>query len=137
MFYLSITKPRKQNFLNELILLPFWGNKAFALCVLGMATRTPSGGGRECLLLIIHYIIMSMYIGNLNYRVREGDLKDVFANYGNIVSVKIVKDHETGKSKGFAFVEMENPMCEYRVIHMLIGAELMGRQMIVREARMR
>ncbi len=78
-----------------------------------------------------------MYIGNLNYRVREGDLEEVFANYGNVASIKIVKDHDTGKSKGFGFVEMENPMSEYRVIHALNGAELMGRQMIVREARMR
>lgn len=88
-------------------------------------------------LLIFIFSIMSMYIGNLNYRVRERDLEEVFANYGNIVSVKIVKDHDTGKSRGFGFVEMENPVNEYRIIHTLNGAELMGRQMIVREARMR
>ena len=80
---------------------------------------------------------MSMYIGNLNYRVKERDLEEVFANYGNIISIKIAKDHETGKSRGFGFVEMENPMSEYRVIKAMNGAELMGRQMIVREARMR
>ena len=78
-----------------------------------------------------------MYIGNLNYRIKERDLERVLANYGNIISVIIVKDHNTGKSKGFGFVEMENPMSEYRIIHSLNGSELMGRQMIVREARMR
>lgn len=80
---------------------------------------------------------MSMYIGNLNYRVKEGDLKKLLADYGNIISIKIAKDHETGKSRGFGFVEMENPITEYRIIKAMNGAELMGRQMIVREARMR
>lgn len=80
---------------------------------------------------------MSMYIGNLNYRVKERDLKEILARYGNILSIKIAKDHETGKSRGFGFVEMENPMSEYQIISKLNGAELMGRQMIVREARMR
>lgn len=80
---------------------------------------------------------MSIYIGNLNYRIKERDLERVLVNYGNIISVKIVKDHNTGKSKGFGFVEMENPMSEYQIIHSLNRSELMGRQMIVREARMR
>lgn len=80
---------------------------------------------------------MSMYIGNLNYRVKERDLEEAFANYGNIISIKIAKDHKTGKSRGFGFIEMENPMSEYRVIQTMNGAELMGRQMIIREARTR
>ena len=78
-----------------------------------------------------------MYIGNLNYRVKERDLKEILARYGNILSIKIAKDHQTGKSRGFGFVEMENSMSEYQIISKLNGAELMGRQMIVREARMR
>ena len=78
---------------------------------------------------------MSMYIGNLNYRVRERDLEQMFANYGDVVSIKIAKDRDTGKSRGFGFVEMENPVSESRVIRALNGTELMGRQMIVREAR--
>ena len=49
---------------------------------------------------------MNIYIGNLNYRVREEDLKQVMEEYGVVDSVKIIKDRETGKSKGFAFVEM-------------------------------
>lgn len=78
---------------------------------------------------------MSIYIGNLNYRIKEKDLKKVLANYGNIVSIKIIKDYDTNKSKGFGFVEMENPMSEYHIIHALNGTELMGRQMIIREAK--
>ena len=51
---------------------------------------------------------MNIYIGNLNYRVREEDLKQVMEEYGVVDSVKIIIDRETGKSKGFAFVEMPN-----------------------------
>ena len=50
---------------------------------------------------------MNMYVGNLNYRVKEGDLEQAMAAYGVVTSVKVIKDRETGKSKGFAFVEME------------------------------
>lgn len=49
---------------------------------------------------------MNIYVGNLNYRVREDDLKQVMEEYGTVESVKIIKDRETGKSKGFGFVEM-------------------------------
>ena len=87
------------------------------------------------LLFTLSHFIMSMYIGNLNYRVRERDLEQMFANYGDVVSIKIAKDRDTGKSRGFGFVEMENPVNESRVIRALNGMELMGRQMIVREAR--
>ena len=51
---------------------------------------------------------MNIYIGNLNYRVREADLQQVMEEYGAVDSVKIIKDRETGKSKGFGFVEMGN-----------------------------
>lgn len=49
---------------------------------------------------------MNIYVGNLNYRVREDDLKQVMEEYGTVESVKIIKDRETGKSKGFGFVEI-------------------------------
>ena len=51
---------------------------------------------------------MNIYIGNLNYRAREADLQQVMEEYGAVDSVKIIKDRETGKSKGFGFVEMGN-----------------------------
>ena len=63
---------------------------------------------------------MNIYVGNLNYRVREDDLKQVMEEYGTVESVKIIKDRETGKSKGFGFVEMPDDE---------------GRQMVVKEAR--
>ena len=51
---------------------------------------------------------MNLYIGNLSYDVEENDLEDEFKEFGEIKSVKIIRDRETGRSKGFAFVEVEN-----------------------------
>lgn len=78
-----------------------------------------------------------MYVGNLNYRVKEGDLEQVMATYGTVASVKIIKDRETGKSKGFAFVEMPNDAEAAQAMKELNGSELMGRQMVIKEARPR
>lgn len=78
---------------------------------------------------------MNIYIGNLNYRVREDDLKQVMEEYGAVTSVKIIKDRETGKSKGFAFVEMQDDAAGKKAIEELNEAEYEGRQMVVKEAR--
>ena len=78
---------------------------------------------------------MNIYIGNLNYRVREEDLKQVMEEYGVVDSVKIIIDRETGKSKGFAFVQMPNDAEGKRAIEELNEAEYEGRQMVVKEAR--
>ncbi len=77
---------------------------------------------------------MNMYIGNLSYRVREDDLREVMEEYGVVDSVKLILDRETRKSKGFAFVEMPNDDEARRVITELNGAEYAGRQMVVKEA---
>lgn len=78
---------------------------------------------------------MNIYIGNLSYKVRENDLKEVVEEYGSVDSIKIIKDRDTGKSKGFAFVEMENDNDAQRAIEELNGAEYEGRTMVVKEAR--
>ena len=78
---------------------------------------------------------MNIYVGNLNYRVREDDLKQVMEEYGIVDSVKIIKDRETGKSKGFAFVEMPDDAAAKKAIVELTEAEFEGRQMVVKEAR--
>lgn len=78
---------------------------------------------------------MNIYIGNLNYRVREEDLRQVLEEYGVVDSVKMIKDRETGKSKGFAFVEMPNNAEGQKAIEELNEAEYEGRQMVVKEAR--
>ena len=77
---------------------------------------------------------MNIYVGNLNYRVREDDLKQVMEEYGVVDSVKIIKDRETGKSKGFAFVEMPDDAAAKKAIEELNEAEYEGRQMVVKEA---
>lgn len=77
---------------------------------------------------------MNIYIGNLNYRVRESDLQQVMEDYGTVNSVKLIIDRDTNKSKGFAFVEMTNDDEAKNAIKELNGAEYEGRTMIVKEA---
>lgn len=78
---------------------------------------------------------MNIYIGNLNYRVREEDLKQVLEKYGVVNPVKVIIDRETGRSKGFAFVEMPDDTAAKKAITELNEAEFEGRQMVVKEAR--
>ena len=80
-------------------------------------------------------IFMNIYVGNLNYRVREDDLKQVMEEYGTVESVKIIKDRETGKSKGFGFVEMPDDEAAKKAIAELNEAEYEGRQIVIKEAR--
>lgn len=87
--------------------------------------------------LIIYLFFMNIYVGNLSYKVRENDLQGVIEEYGQVESCKIIKDRETGKSKGFAFVEMADDAAAAKVIEELNGAEFDGRSMVVKEARPR
>lgn len=78
---------------------------------------------------------MNIYVGNLNYRIRETDLQQVMEDYGTVSSVKVITDRETGKSKGFGFVEMPNDDEGSKAIAELNGADFDGRTMVVKEAR--
>ncbi|MFV0391390.1 MAG: RNA recognition motif domain-containing protein [Paludibacteraceae bacterium] len=78
---------------------------------------------------------MNIYFGNLSYKVRENDLQGILAEYGEITSCKVIKDRDTGKSKGFGFVEMANDDEAAKAIEELNGAELDGRTMVVKEAK--
>ena len=80
---------------------------------------------------------MNIYVGNLNYKVREADIQQVLEEYAPVSSVKLIKDRETGRSKGFGFVEMENEAAAKQAIEELNGAEFEGRTMVVKEARPR
>ena len=80
---------------------------------------------------------MNIYIGNLNYKVRENDLQQLLAEYGEITSVKVIMDRETGRSKGFSFVEMPDDAAAQKVIEKLNGTEYEGRALVVKEARPR
>ena len=80
---------------------------------------------------------MNIYVGNLSYKVRDTDLQGVIEEYGQVESCKIIKDRDTGKSKGFAFVQMVDDASGIRVIEELNGAEFDGRSIIIKEARPR
>ena len=80
---------------------------------------------------------MSIYIGNLSYEVSQEDLSAVFADYGTVKRVHIPSDRETGRPRGFAFVEMESEADEDKAIETLDGAEWMSRELKVNKARPR
>ena len=78
---------------------------------------------------------MTIYIGNLSYRATEDDLKAVFAEYGEVKRVVLPTDRETGRLRGFAFVEMIEDTHEEKAINELDGADWMGRQLRVNKAK--
>ncbi len=80
---------------------------------------------------------MSIYIGNLSYEINQNDLSEVFAEYGTVKRVHIPTDRETGRVRGFAFVEMEEESDEDKAIEALDGAEWMERSLKVNKARPR
>lgn len=80
---------------------------------------------------------MSIYVGNLSYDASQDDLSAVFAEYGKVVKVHLPVDRETGRKRGFGFVDMENDSEEEAAIADLDGAEWMGRQLKVNKARPR
>jgi RNA recognition motif-containing protein len=80
---------------------------------------------------------MSIYVGNLSYKVTQEDLISVFAEYGTVKRVQIPTDRETGRSRGFGFVEMGTDAEETAAIEALDGAEWMGRDLKVNKAKPR
>jgi RNA recognition motif-containing protein len=80
---------------------------------------------------------MNIYVGNLPFTVSEDDVRQAFAAYGTVSSVAIIKDRETGQSRGFAFVEMPNNEEGTAAINNLNGKPLKGRALKVNEARPR
>jgi|SRR5579883_1583640 RNA recognition motif-containing protein len=80
---------------------------------------------------------MSVYVGNLSYEVTEEGLTSVFAEYGSVKRVQLPTDRETGRVRGFAFVEMSSEAEELAAIDALDGAEWMGRDMKVNKAKPR
>lgn len=80
---------------------------------------------------------MSVYVGNLSYDATQEDVNDVFAEYGTVKSTHLPTDRETGRPRGFAFVEMETEEQEAAAIEALDGAEWMGRALKVNKAKPR
>ena len=80
---------------------------------------------------------MNIYVGNLSYSLTESELRNAFAQFGDVSSVKILVDRETGRSRGFGFVEMPNQAEGAAAVAHLNGKDLDGRALRVNEARPR
>lgn len=80
---------------------------------------------------------MNIYVGNLSYKATEEDIRQAFAQYGEVSSVNVIQDRETGKSRGFAFVEMPDNDQAKQAIENVNLTEIAGRRVTVNEARPR
>ena len=80
---------------------------------------------------------MNIFIGNLDYSIEEGDIRTAFGAFGEVDSVKIITDRDTGRSKGYGFVEMSDDSAAKEAIEALNGSELNNRNITVNEARPR
>ena len=78
---------------------------------------------------------MNIYVANISFRASEGQLKELFQQFGEVTSVKIVTDRETGRSRGFGFVEMANDSEGQQAIAQLNGTSFSDRNLVVNEAR--
>nr|WP_319570565.1 RNA-binding protein [uncultured Draconibacterium sp.] len=80
---------------------------------------------------------MNIYIGNLPFNMGEEDLREIFEEYGEVASAKIIMDKFTGRSKGFGFIEMEDDSEANKAIEELNNAEVAGRNIKVNESKPR
>jgi RNA recognition motif-containing protein len=80
---------------------------------------------------------MNIYVGNLSYSTTDEDLRAAFAAFGTVTSARVVFDRETGRSRGFGFVEMTSSSEAHAAIEALNQTELQGRQLRINEARPR
>ena len=80
---------------------------------------------------------MNIYVGNLPYSISEADLEQAFSAHGSVTSANVILDRETGRARGFGFVEMGDDDEGRAAIEALNGTELGGRKLVVNEARPR
>ncbi|OGL47136.1 MAG: hypothetical protein A2149_04985 [Candidatus Schekmanbacteria bacterium RBG_16_38_11] len=80
-------------------------------------------------------MVSKLYVGNIPFQAEQNDLDELFKQAGNVISVKIVKDTTTGKSKGFGFVEMSSDEEAKKAVDMFNGHSFLGREIIVNKAR--
>ena len=78
-----------------------------------------------------------IYVGNISFKAQEDDLRNLFSQYGEVVDVKVITDRDTGRSKGFGFIEMQDDEAGEAAISALNGTELLGRDLRVNEAQER
>lgn len=80
---------------------------------------------------------MNIYVGNLPFDVTEADLRGLFSDYGSVTSVALITDRETGRSRGFGFVELADDTLGRKAVDELAGQDWNGRSLTVNEARPR
>lgn len=80
---------------------------------------------------------MNIFVGNLSFQTQNYDLEDLFMQFGEVYSARVITDRETGRSRGFGFVEMAAADAAQKAIDSLNGQEFMGRQLNVNEAKPR
>ena len=80
---------------------------------------------------------MNIYVANLNYKIQDETLRELFEEFGEVSSAKVISDRETGQSRGFGFVEMSDESEALSAIEELDGAEVQGRAIKVNKARPR
>jgi len=78
---------------------------------------------------------MNIYVANISFKASEADLKEHFSQFGGVKSAKIITDKNTGRSRGFGFVEMEEQSAGTLAINQLNGTPFMGRDLVVNQAR--
>ncbi|MDX8410003.1 MAG: RNA-binding protein [Mariprofundales bacterium] len=81
--------------------------------------------------------MLNIYVGNLPYSAADEDLRTTFSEFGEVTSAHVISDRDTGRSKGFGFVEMSNADEGQRAIEALDGSEMQGRNIRVNEAKPR
>ncbi len=81
-------------------------------------------------------MVRTLYVGNLPWATKAEDLEETFSRYGEVISSRVITDRETGRSRGFGFVEVADDDAE-KIIAALNGAELNGRPITVNEAKQR
>ena len=80
---------------------------------------------------------MNIYVGNLPFDATEADLRSLFADYGSVTSASVITDRDTGRSRGFGFVEVADQAAGQKAVTELDGSNLNGRSLTVNEARPR
>lgn len=78
---------------------------------------------------------MNIYFGNINYKLQEEDLMQLFEEYGEVASLKIIKDKRTGRSKGYGFIEMTDKDAALQAIENLNRKEIIGRKIVLSVAK--
>jgi len=81
-------------------------------------------------------VVRTLYVGNLPWATKAEDLQEIFSQYGEVISTRVITDRETGRSRGFGFVEVADGDAE-NIIAALNGTEMGGRVLTVNEAKMR